>query len=241
MRVIRGFDGVAPLCRAVATVGSYDGVHRGHRELLVEVVRRARECGGESVVVTFEPHPRLVLGQGRVEILTTLEEKCLLLEEIGIDCLVVIPFDRDFAKLSHETFIDDYIVGKLHIEQLVVGYNHRFGHENRGDYNFLAQHSVLKVVEMEQYCYEGDKVSSTQVRKTMAEGDMVQVQRLLGHPYIIKGVADKEGRIVVSEHKLMPADGEYKAVVGGTPSTVEIVGGVVCQREYFSQEIVVEL
>lgn len=241
MRIIYGFDSVAPLSHAVATVGSYDGVHRGHRELLAEVVRYARERGGESVVITFEPHPRLVLGDDGVGLLTTLDEKCALLEEVGIDCVVVIPFDRAFAAISHEEFINEYIVGRLHVEQLVVGYNHRFGHENRGDYQFLTQCGSLKVVEVGQYRYDGDKVSSTQIRKAIEQGDMAQAQRLLGHPYIIKGVANEQGRVAVPEHKLLPSDGKYRADIEGVSTTIEVVGGVVLQRELFSQEIVIKL
>ena len=171
MRVVWGFDNPPQLRNAVATVGSYDGVHRGHRILLDEVVRLAKECGGESVVLTFEPHPRITLGNDEgLRLLSTFEEKCRLLEAVGIDYVVVIPFDKAFSQLSRETFIDDYLVGRLGIKQLIVGYNHHFGYNKEGNHSFLLQHGALQVVEIAQYTDNGNKVSSTTIRKALSEG-----------------------------------------------------------------------
>ena len=168
MKVVWGFDNPPQLHCAVATVGSYDGVHCGHRLLLDEVVRRARECGGESVVLTFEPHPRITLGNDEgLRLLSTFEEKCKLLEQVGVDYVVVIPFDKAFSQLSHEEFIDNYIVGSLHIKQLVIGYNHHFGRNKEGDHLFLVQKGALEVVEVAQYTDNGNKVSSTTIRKAL--------------------------------------------------------------------------
>ena len=116
MKVIRGFDNPPLIRNAVATVGSYDGVHRGHRILIDEVIRRAQESQGESVVLTFEPHPRITLGNDEgLRLLSSFEEKCRLLEQVGVDYIVIIPFDEAFSRLSREEFIDDYLVGKLGI------------------------------------------------------------------------------------------------------------------------------
>ena len=162
MKVVWGFDNPPLLRNAVATVGSYDGVHRGHCILLGEVMRRAKACGGESVVLTFEPHPRITLGNDEgLMLLSTFEEKCRLLEQVGIDYVVVIPFDEAFSRLSREEFIDDYLVGKLGIKQLVVGYNHHFGHNKEGNHSFLQQHGALQVVQVAQYTDNGGKISST--------------------------------------------------------------------------------
>ena len=135
MKVIWGFDNPPLIRNGVATVGSYDGVHRGHGILLDEVVRRARECDGESIVLTFEPHPRITLGNDEgLRLLSTFEEKCRLLEQRGVDIVVVIPFDEAFSRLSREEFIDGYLVGRLGIKQLIVGYNHHFGHNKEGNH-----------------------------------------------------------------------------------------------------------
>ena len=238
MKVVRGFDNPPTLVNGVATVGSYDGVHCGHRILLDEVVRRAKACGGESVVLTFEPHPRITLGNDEgLKLLSTLEEKCKLLEQVGVDYVVVIPFDEAFSRLSREEFIDDYLVGKLGIKQLIVGYNHHFGHNKAGDHTFLVEHGALEVVEVAQYTDNGNKVSSTTIRHALADGDLALARQLLGHPYIIIGIADAEGKVATDRYKLLPTDGRYDCTINGKAAACEICGGVVGQKEYFSQEI----
>ena len=238
MKVIRGFDNPPALRNAVATVGSYDGVHCGHRILLDEVIRRAKESGGESVVLTFEPHPRITLGNDEgLLLLSNFEEKCALLEQTGIDYVVVIPFDEAFSRLSREEFIDNYIVGSLHIKQLVIGYNHHFGHNKAGDHSFLVEHTPLEIVEVAQYTDNGNKVSSTTIRKALSEGDLSLARQMLGHPYIIIGIADSEGVVATDKYKLLPRDGRYDCTINGQPATCEVLHGAVKQTEYFSQKI----
>lgn len=238
MKVIRGFDSPPALHNAVATVGSYDGVHCGHRILLDEVVRRAKESGGESVVLTFEPHPRITLGNDEgLRLLSSFDEKCALLEMVGVDYVVVIPFDEAFSRLSHEEFIHDYLVAKLNIKQLVIGYNHHFGHNKAGDHAFLVEHTSLQVVEVAQYTDNGNKVSSTTIRKALSGGDIALARQMLGHPYIIIGIADEEGRVATDRYKLLPREGRYPCIINGKVATCEVEDGVVRQREYFSQKI----
>ena len=238
MKVIRGFDNPPVLGYGVATVGSYDGVHCGHRILLDEVVRRAKESGGESVVVTFEPHPRITLGNDEgLQLLSSFEEKCALLEQVGVDYVVVIPFDKAFSRLSHEEFIDNYIVGALHIKQLVIGYNHNFGHNKGGNYASLIESGKLDVAEVAQHTSNGNKVSSTTIRKALAEGNLSLAREMLGHPYIIIGIADEEGRVATDKYKLLPADGCYPCTINGKAATCEVVGGAIKQTDYFSQKI----
>ena len=242
MKVVRGFDNPPVLCNAVATVGSYDGVHCGHRILLDEVVRRAKEQGGESVVLTFEPHPRITLGNDEgLQLLSTFEEKCALLKQVGVDYVVIIPFDEAFSRLSHEEFIYDYLVGRLNIKQLVIGYNHHFGHNKAGNYSFLVEHTPLQVVEVAQYTDNGNKVSSTTIRKALLEGELSLARQMLGHPYIIIGIADEEGRVATDKYKLLPKDGRYPCIINGKASTCEVVDGAIRQTEYFSQKIEISL
>lgn len=242
MKVVWGFDNPPMLRNGVATVGSYDGVHRGHRILLDEVVRQAKACNGESVVLTFEPHPRITLGNDEgLRLLTSFEEKCVLLEQVGVDYVVVIPFDEAFSRLSREEFIDDYLIGKLRIKRLVVGYNHHFGHNKEGDHSFLLRHGTLEVVEIAQYTDNGNKISSTTIRKAFAEGDVALARQLLGHTYIIIGEADEQGRVAITPHKLLPADGEYDCLINGVQGRCKICDGVVEQTSEFSQKIEIEL
>ncbi len=242
MKVVWGFDNPPLMHNAVATVGSYDGVHRGHCILLDEVTRRAKECGGESVVLTFEPHPRITLGNDEgLRLLSTFDEKCKLLEQVGINYVVVIPFDKAFSRLSREEFIDHYLVGRLGIKQLIVGYNHHFGHNKEGDHSFLVEHGALEVVEVAQYRAEGNKVSSTVIRKTIEGGDMSLARQLLGHPYIIIGMADEQGVVATDRYKLLPSDGSYAAQINGEVCDVEVRDGKLQQSRYFSQKIEIAL
>ena len=138
MKVFHGIDRLPAFRHPAATVGSFDGVHGGHSELLAAVRRFARERDGESIVVTFSPHPRIVLEtQTDLRLLTTLDEKAWLLERAGIDNLVVIPFTREFSRTGSADFIRRDLIGKLGVETLVMGYNHHFGHNKEGDYGSL--------------------------------------------------------------------------------------------------------
>lgn len=244
MRIFRGFGEIPQLKYGVATIGSFDGVHSGHMELLRRVNEIAAQHGGESMVVTFEPHPRYVLGSGeRLRLLSTLDEKIVLLGRAGIDAVVVVPFTVEFSHTSPREFIERDIVGSG-IRSLVVGYNHRFGYNKEGDYNYLEARSVgLDVHMVEQQQIDSSKVSSTIIRQTVAKGMMEKARQLSGHPYLILCDVSADGLVSgVGEHKLLPADGRYDAVVNGKPAEVEISDGVlrICDTG-FSGRVEIEL
>ena len=216
MRIYRGIHNLPKLSNAVATMGSFDGVHAGHRELLRQVTKLAREKGVESVVLTFDPHPRFVLGTGEgLQMLSTIEEKAYLLEQMGIDSLVVIPFTKQFSLLSPKEFIEQMVL-QMGIGTLVVGYNHRFGHNKEGDYDFLErQHPTIEIHRVEQQLISQSKVSSTIVRQMVARGMMERVGEMLASPYIIKGHVVEDGVVVgVTESKMLPPQAEYEVRVG---------------------------
>ena len=213
MRVFHGFDNLPDFIHGVATIGSFDGVHRGHWALLSRVCGLARERGGESIVFTFDPHPRITLGRAEgLRLLDTTDEKLLHLEQAGVDNVIFIPFTIEFSRLSREEFIGDYIVGRAGVESLVVGYNHRFGRDKEGDSAFLAT-TGLEIVEVGCLLAEGDKVSSTVIRNTIAGGDLATAWRLLGHPFMVSGRLSSEGRLEISEreYKLLPPPDVYNA------------------------------
>lgn len=215
MRVFRGFDDLPRFVHGVATVGSFDGVHRGHFALLSRVCEMAKQTGGESIVFTFDPHPRITLGKAEgLRLLDSTAEKLLHLEQAGIDNVVFIPFTEAFSRLTAEEFISDYIVGRGGVKSLVVGYNHRFGCDRKGDFAFLSAMG-LEVVEVGRLEAEGDKVSSTVIRKSVASGDLTTAWRLLGHPYMVSGELSADGELLISEreYKLLPPAGEYNARV----------------------------
>ena len=240
MRIIYGFDNIPHIDHPVITVGSYDGVHQGHQVLINQTISRAKKRGGQSVVLTFEPHPRITLGKDEgLKLLTSLEEKALLLERCGVDFLLVIPFDTAFSRLTNEQFVNDYLIGKLHAEEIIIGYNHHFGHNKSGDYNYLST-STLEVTQVEQQRVESDKVSSTVIRAVITAGDMEGANRLLGHTYIIIGESDSNGTISTDSYKLLPPDGNYNAIVNGEVSRVNICGNALC-TDVKSQKVTIEL
>lgn len=181
MRIFRGFDTLPTFTRPAVTVGSYDGVHLGHRALIERLVAEARARGGESIVVTFDPHPRITLGRAEgLRLLSTFDEKAALLAESGVDNLIVVPFDRAFSALSGREFVERYLIGRLGAEVLVAGYNHRFGHD-RCHCDDLPEES-LRIVRVGECVVDGQKVSSTVIRQLLDAGDIARAERLLGHP-----------------------------------------------------------
>ncbi len=180
IRVYLGFGALPRFVHPVVTVGSYDGVHRGHRALIERLVAEARAAGGESIVLTFDPHPRVTLGRGEgLRLLTTLDEKIALLGELGVDNVIVIPFDRAFSALTGAEFVDRYLIGRVGAETLVAGYNHRFGHD-RLDCDTLAASGRLKIVKVEPCTVDGQRVSSTLIRRLLEEGKTAEAARHRG-------------------------------------------------------------
>ena len=186
-------------------------------------MQRADEFQGESVVITFDPHPRYVLGTGEgMQLLSTIEEKIFLLEQIGIDNLIIIPFTLEFSRTSPMEFIGS--LAAIGIRSMVVGYNHRFGHNKEGDFEYLSTHSgEMEITKVEQQQVACGKVSSTIIRQCIADGEMQRVAQMLARPYIIIGKVGEDGTIGdISENKLLPAVGEYQAKVNGTENKISI-------------------
>lgn len=218
MRVFGSLEELPALRAPVVTVGSFDGLHHGHRVLLGRVMDWAAETGGESVVVTFSPHPRQVLpGGGDIRLLNTLDEKIFLLDGIGIDNLVVIPFTDSFASLPHDGFIRDILAGRLGMKTFVVGFDHRFGHGRGGDASSLSgfgEELGFRVCEIPRQEISDNKVSSTAVRRLISAGDMAGAAELLGYRYIIMaGIKDGRDVVLPDKAKLLPPEGVYDVEV----------------------------
>lgn len=249
MRIDYGFDAIAKGVRSVVTIGSFDGVHRGHRVLLSAVKRMAESLDAESVVVTFDPHPRIAMGRAEgMGLLTTIEERALLLEREGIDRMVVARFDEEFRSQSYDVFVRESLVGRLGMVGMIVGYNHRLGRGNEGNYESLLPLSkecgfALECVD--QHLVDGAKISSTVVREVMLRGDMREVEHLLGQRYMIVGDAHAGVVSVVDEYKLLPASGLYDAILTynniSRPAQVEIAGRKVVLQEAIDAIVTIEL
>ncbi len=191
----------------------------GHKRLIKRCVERAHEIGGESVVLTFEPHPRIVLGRAEgLKLLTTIEEKIELLEAEGIDNIVVIPFDESFSRLKYSAFVELYLVEKLNMRSMIVGYNHLFGHQNEGNYTLLCDLGHLHnfdVVKLPELRNDESKVSSTVIRKLIEEGEVERATKHLGREgYLIHNTQDPL--------KLLPPKGLYYARIGSQYLNIEV-------------------
>lgn len=223
MRIFHGFESLPAFRSPAVTVGSYDGIHSGHRVLLETLIAESKSADGESIVLTFEPHPRITLGRAEgLRLLTTLEEKCVLLERMGVDNLIVILFDEAFSRVTPYEFIQDYLISKVGARTLIAGYDHRFGRDNEGNYAFLGRQGFpLRIVEVPECNVGTDKVSSTVVRRLIARGAMPQAAKLLGHPYLVIGVA-RDGIVETDPLKMLPAPGNYEIQIDGQPATARI-------------------
>ncbi|MDR0510628.1 MAG: adenylyltransferase/cytidyltransferase family protein [Rikenellaceae bacterium] len=226
MRVFRSFDEAPSLRAPVVAVGSFDGVHLGHRALLEMTMRLARERGGESVAVTFDPHPRRVTGGEVPGELTSVEEKALLLGELGVDNLLVAPFTKEFSRLPPEEFVRDCLVGRLGMRALAMGYNHHFGRDKEGGLELLRRlqgQSGFELHELPRQEVGCHKVSSTVIRGLIACGDMAGAAQLLGRPYFMLARIEKERLLPLSPYKLVPQEGSYPVEVDGVRNRL-IVG-----------------
>lgn len=238
----RGLDAVpAGWGRSVVTIGVFDGVHRGHQQILGHAVKMAREKGVPAVVVTFDPHPSEVVRPGsHPAVLTEPGRKADLVAALGVDALCVIPFTVDFSRLSAETFVHDVLVDTLHASLVVVGENFRFGHKAAGDVTLLTRLGRTFGFKVEaaplvasESTNGGDTVySSTYIRSLIAAGDVASAAAALGRPHRLEGVVvrgDQRGRqlgfptanLMSSQYAAVPADGIYAARVGwGHPGPV---------------------
>jgi riboflavin kinase/FMN adenylyltransferase len=230
MKIYHGIDDFTRLDYAVVTSGTFDGVHVGHQKILNRLREVALKHGGETVVITFWPHPRLVLHpeDRSLKLLNTFEEKAELLKEQGIQHLVRIPFTKEFSQLTSEQFIQKILVQTIGTKKLVIGYDHRFGHNREGSFEQLklnAPRYGFDVEEIPRQDVDHVAVSSSKIRKALEEGDLETASHLLGQPYSLTGrvvVGDRIGRqlgyptanIDIDTHyKLIPADGIYAVTV----------------------------
>ena len=191
-------DNTEDLEPSVATIGFFDGVHRGHRFLIGQVTDEARRRGLRSMVITFDQHPRQVLQQNyQPQLLSTLENKLVLLSRTGVDYVVVVHFDLALASLSARQFMEQILHQRLRVKQLVIGYDNRFGHdrtEGFSDYVRYGREMGIDVVQSEPYLLHGVKVSSSVVRSFIQAGEIEMANECLGYPYTIEGKGQSRGR-----------------------------------------------
>lgn len=212
---------------AVITIGSFDGVHCGHQRILEQVKALAKAENGESIVITFHPHPRLVLAQSdntNLALINSIEEKINLLRRYEVDNVVVVPFTKAFSEQRADEYIEDFLHHYFQPKYIVIGYDHRFGHDRQGDIDYLKWYGNIlsyDVVEIKKQEVEEIAVSSTKIRTALAEGDVKKAHKLLGHYFTLTGIVVHGQKIgttigyptanlkVNTPHKLVPPDGIY--------------------------------
>ena len=230
MKIYNNFSDFVKVPNAIVTIGTFDGVHLGHQAILKDMVKTAKEIGGETVVITFYPHPRQVLNinAANLRFITTQEEKLQLLEKSGVDNVIVVNFTKEFSRVSSEDFIRDYIIEHIYPVKLVIGYDHHFGNNRMGDFSLLSEMQNkynFKVQRIEAHDVENIAVSSTKIRLSLQQGDVSRANALLGYQfsYIGKVVSgNKIGRElgyrtanieVEREFRLIETSGVYATYV----------------------------
>ena len=228
MEVHYGLDKEFNIKNPVITTGSFDGVHVGHKTILNRLRKLAKQVDGESVLITFHPHPRKVLypdTAGReLRLINSQSEKIKLLRTTKLDHLIIIEFTREFSMMTSADFIRKVLVGKLKARKVVVGFNHHFGHNREGDYEYLyelGKYFKFEVEEIPQQDIDNETVSSTKIRKALRGGNIQRANAYLDHHYIVRGTLENGDQELFSmgfptlrlpveeESKLIPPDGIY--------------------------------
>jgi riboflavin kinase/FMN adenylyltransferase len=219
-----------PFKNAVITIGTFDGVHLGHRQIIKLLKEHAAFNGGETVIITFHPHPRKVVAHGKtdVKILNTLPEKIALLDKLGIDHLVVVAFDDAFANQTADEYITNFLVKKFNPQIIIIGYDHRFGKNRSGDYHLLEKLGETfgyKVKEIPEHVLNEIIISSTKIREALLKSDVNTANNFLGYKYFFEGkvvVGNKLGRTIGYPTANLAIDDEEKLVPGNGVYAVEL-------------------
>ena len=244
MKVHYDLKALPPFKHAVITTGAFDGVHRGHQQIIHRMREIATEVGGETIIITFHPHPRKITSSvpGEIKQLTSLNERIKLLEKAGIDHLVVVNFDHGFSNLTASEYVKDFLFKYFHPHTIIVGYDHRFGKGRTGNFELLAQFGLslyFKVEEINEQLVGDEIVSSTHIRNYLTEKNIRKANELLGYPYFFEGFVVRGNQIgrtigfptanlhINEEEKLIPSNGVYAVRVSGTCIGNRILNGMM--------------
>lgn len=236
MKVYNSIEEFKTSNKTAVTTGTFDGVHSGHKVIIDQLKRAAETIGGESVILTFFPHPRMVLypDDTDLRLLNTINERITMLEKTGIDHLIIHPFSKEFSRLSSTEFVRDILVNKLNVGKLVIGYDHHFGRNREGSFEHLEELAPIydfQVEEISAQEIQQVNISSTKVRNSLLNGEIYAANQFLGYNYFIKGTVvdgEKTGRTIgfptaninISEwYKLIPTNGVYAVKVNFKTNT----------------------
>ncbi len=225
MKIFNSIHEFSSPTKTIVTLGTFDGVHKGHRSILDKLISNSAALGCESLVLTFFPHPRMVLQQNSdIRLLSTIDEKAELLEKYGLDNLVIHPFDHAFSRLTAEEFVKDVLVDKLNVRKIIIGHDHRFGRNRTANIDDLIRFGKeygFEVEKLSAYAVNEISVSSTKIRNALLAGDIATANGFLGYPYFLTGTVVKGKQLgrtigfptanihIMEEYKLIPANGVY--------------------------------
>ena len=230
MKIFYGLEGVESIKKPIITIGTFDGVHIGHQKILDAIVKKAQLLGGESVLLTFSPHPRMVLfpDSHQLKLIQTEEEKINKLSETGLENLIIFPFTFEFSRLSAMEFVRDILVNKLNIHTIVIGYDHQFGRNREGNIQYLKDISStyeFEAIEIPAKEIDEINISSTKIRKAIENGDIERANLFLGAKFELNGTVIKGAQIgreigfptanvlIEDPIKILPANGVYVVAV----------------------------
>ncbi len=230
MKVFKDIDNLPNFKNAVITVGTFDGVHKGHQQILSKLTTKAKELYGESILITFHPHPRFVINPDdkSLKLINTLEEKIKILKKYCIDNLVIVPFTKQFSEISAENYISDFLVKNFKPKCIAIGYDHHFGKARKGNIEmlkFFQSKYHYEILRIEKEELEEITISSTKIRKALNEGKVNTAFELMNHEYIIEGFVTKGKQIgrtigfptanilIEKDYKLIPKNGSYAVIV----------------------------
>jgi riboflavin kinase/FMN adenylyltransferase len=195
MQVHHTIEDLPPFSNTVITIGTFDGVHEGHRKLIDALIKEAKSAGGESVLITFDPHPRKIINPTEhLQLINTLDEKIELLSKTGLDHLVIIPFNSAFAEQSADQYVENFLIGRFHPHTIIIGYDHHFGKGRQGNFNFLAAKADqygYRLLEIPKYILDEIAVSSTKIRASLLQSDIETANKLLGYEFFSSGIVVK--------------------------------------------------
>ncbi|MBX9783746.1 MAG: bifunctional riboflavin kinase/FAD synthetase [Chitinophagaceae bacterium] len=225
MKVYRNLDTLPPFHNAAVTIGTFDGVHLGHQKIIQQLLAESKRTGGESVLITFNPHPRKIVRPNESLMqLTTMEERIELLKQPGINNMVIVPFTKQFSEQTAEQYISHFLVEKFHPSTIIIGYDHKFGNNREGDFRLLEKFSEqfhYTVEEIDEQLINDAIISSTKIREALLKGDVQFARSYLGYDYFFKGEViegNKLGRTIGyptanlqmdNPDKLVPGNGVY--------------------------------
>lgn len=225
LKIFHSINDFSSTKKTILTLGTFDGVHFGHKKILERVIQKTKNGNYESLVLTFFPHPRMVLQEhSDLKLLNTIDEKIDLLKQIGIENLVIHPFDETFSKLTAEEFVSTVLVDRFHIQKIIIGYDHRFGRNRTANIDDLIAFGKQYGFEVEQISVQeinDISVSSTKIRKALLEGDMALANQYLGYDYFLTGIIAKGKQLgrtigfptanlkIQENYKLIPQNGVY--------------------------------